>query len=303
MEAGLSGQKGILYAGDIRPLFDEKTFWDFYKKMPEERRNKIDAFRFKEDRCRSLLAGILLEEALSERGIPERERKISLTEEGKPFLSEHPEIYFSLSHSGNMAMCLIADVPCGSDVEEIKADGKILKIADRFFTENERAYISGAAQFESRPAGAAQAEEECGPEEKDFPASDSPQAEDALNAETLRRFYRIWTRKESFLKATGRGMSLELTSFSVPLPEEEISFSSSNVKDSEKEDSFMASLQGGDFSFKSFGESMIFSGPKGDEACRFVQFPDMENYALACCFLGEGPFEISVRNEGTMLFC
>ena len=38
--------------------------------------------------------------------------------------------------------------------------------------------------------------------------------------ETTQRLFRIWTMKESFLKVTGRGMSLPLNDFSVVVEEE-----------------------------------------------------------------------------------
>ena len=41
-------------------------------------------------------------------------------EHGKPYLKEHPDIYFSISHCKEAVGCLIADRPCGLDIERIR---------------------------------------------------------------------------------------------------------------------------------------------------------------------------------------
>lgn len=41
-------------------------------------------------------------------------------EHGKPYLKEHPDIHFSISHCKEAVGCLIADRPCGLDIERIR---------------------------------------------------------------------------------------------------------------------------------------------------------------------------------------
>ena len=41
-------------------------------------------------------------------------------EHGKPFLQECPDLFFSISHCKEAAGCLVADCPCGLDVECIR---------------------------------------------------------------------------------------------------------------------------------------------------------------------------------------
>ena len=41
-------------------------------------------------------------------------------EHGKPFLKEHPEVYFSISHCKAAVGCLVSDKPCGLDIEHIR---------------------------------------------------------------------------------------------------------------------------------------------------------------------------------------
>lgn len=41
-------------------------------------------------------------------------------EHDKPFLKEHPNIYFSISHCKEAVGCLISEHPCGLDIEHIR---------------------------------------------------------------------------------------------------------------------------------------------------------------------------------------
>lgn len=56
-----------IYMTDIVPFGDEKIFAQMLPFITEDRKNKIMQLKKKEDRCRSLAAGLLLEYAL--RGI------------------------------------------------------------------------------------------------------------------------------------------------------------------------------------------------------------------------------------------
>ena len=97
---------------------------------------------------------------------------------GKPFLESHKNIHFNLSHTDNCVACATAKEPVGVDVEMVKPIE--IDLADRFFTSNECDYI------------------DCG-----------------LDEYKLERFYRIWTRKESYVKMLGKGLFVPLNSFEV----------------------------------------------------------------------------------------
>lgn len=81
-------------------------------------------------------------------------------------------ICFNLSHSGDMALCAISDTPVGCDIEQIRKAP--LNVARRMFTARERAYL------------------------------------EAAQGEENRRFFRLWTMKESYLKMTGEGLGVPL---------------------------------------------------------------------------------------------
>lgn len=100
-------------------------------------------------------------------------RHYSVNENGKPYICDS-RFQFSISHSGNAVILAVAGYDVGCDVELIeKAD---IKVAKRFFTKNE--YY-------------------------DIISSDNPDE----------MFYRIWTLKESYVKATGEGMKTPFNSF------------------------------------------------------------------------------------------
>lgn len=172
-----------IYMTDTLPLEDEKIFSQMLPFITEDRKNKIVQLKKKEDRCRSLAAGILLEYALREYGIsllPGKMQQMVLTfgENGKPVLKENIGIYFNLSHSGRYVAGVFSDSEVGIDVEQIRKGQ--MKVAERFFCPEE--YL-------------------------------------ALQKGKMKKadcyFTELWTRKESYIKAVGKGIALDLASFCV----------------------------------------------------------------------------------------
>ena len=103
---------------------------------------------------------------------------------GKPFLAPEFSSYplkFNLSHSGSLALYAITrNMEIGVDVERVRSDFEYEEIAKRFFSVNEVAILRTI------------------PTEK-----------------KLEAFYNCWTRKEAYIKAHGKGLSLPLDSFDV----------------------------------------------------------------------------------------
>lgn len=88
---------------------------------------------------------------------------------------------YNLSHSGRYVLCAFSDRPqakVGCDLEEVR--GFKEAVARRFFCPGEYEHIMG---------------------------------EEA--ADRVQLFYRYWVLKESFMKATRRGMAMELNSFEI----------------------------------------------------------------------------------------
>ena len=103
---------------------------------------------------------------------------IKTGEYGKPYIPDCP-LHFNLSHSGDIAMLAVAGCEVGCDVQTVKPIS--MKTAQRFFAESEYKMITDAEEGEER----------------------------------LRLFYRLWALKESYIKATGRGLSQALDGFAV----------------------------------------------------------------------------------------
>lgn len=167
-----------VFIADVSPLADSALFDKYYAAMPEYRREKIDVLKCRDDKIRSLGAGILLSRALSRAGVDEN-AEISVDGKGKPYLKGRNDLYFNLSHSGNLVMCAVSEREVGCDIERVQS-GR-LDVAKRFFTDEERAFVDLGAD------------------------------EDEKNT----RFARVWTLKESFVKANGAGLALGLRNFSV----------------------------------------------------------------------------------------
>jgi len=91
---------------------------------------------------------------------------------GKPYFPSHPNVHFSVSHSGGIWVCAFADCEVGCDVQDHRKNddpARLKRLAGRWFSEGERQYL-----------------DECGY----APAE----------------FYRIWARKEAYVKFTGTGI-------------------------------------------------------------------------------------------------
>lgn len=153
--------------------------------LSSARQEKIRSLRFEEDRLLSLGAGLLMDYGLSRYGLRERQVLMGYKGNQKPCLPDHPHIFFNLSHSGTIAMAAFGSRELGCDVEQIKkAD---YKVAARFFAEGEQQYLERIS---------------C-PEEKNT------------------AFYRLWTLKESLIKATGDGIRMPLNQFCIRLEDPE----------------------------------------------------------------------------------
>ena len=172
------------YFIDVTQLDNETLFRDKLNLLSPYRQQKIALLKHEKDKYRSLGAGIALDHALETYGLKEKSIEYEFGEWGKPTLKYHPNIHFSLSHSGDYAICSIGDKAMGNDIELIK-QGR-LKVADRFFAKEELDWMYAVQDEE----------------------------------EVTQRMFRIWTMKESFLKATGKGISLPLGDFAVVVDEE-----------------------------------------------------------------------------------
>ncbi len=166
-----------VYHADVSPLASSALFERGLAEVPETRKAKVLRMIPPAGKRLSLGAGLLLNRALSDCGLDPQALRLAESAEGKPFLPDVPDLYFNLSHSGTRVLCSLSNRPCGCDVEEIGRGSPAL--VRRFFA----------------------------PEEQ--------KALDQLQEDFQLEFTRIWTMKESYLKATGEGFSRPAESFSV----------------------------------------------------------------------------------------
>lgn len=103
---------------------------------------------------------------------------------GKPEIAGAP-FYFNASHSEDQGLFAFTQIaPLGVDLEHVRPVSEMVDIAGRFFSPREAAAILA------------------------LPARERTVA-----------FFRCWTRKEAFIKATGEGLSFALDRFAVSLDE------------------------------------------------------------------------------------
>lgn len=111
-------------------------------------------------------------------GKPDQEINIVFGENGKPRIGNLADAHFNISHSGHYVVCAVATTEIGIDVERIRKVN--LRIAERFFSSSEIA---------------------------DLMASEE--------GNRMQYFITLWTIKESYLKAIGRGLTQHLNSFTI----------------------------------------------------------------------------------------
>lgn len=140
----------------------------------EERREKLKRLKMPHSRLEAIGAEVAMNMAVRhfypDAPLPLRYFR---NEHGKPYLTDYPDLFINVSHSGDFAVCVASDTEVGIDIQKIRTAN--FRIAQRYFTK-----------------------EEC-----DFIGSDNL------------RFFDLWSRKESYVKATGTGITVPLNSFSV----------------------------------------------------------------------------------------
>lgn len=180
---------GVKIIKDFR--FDK--YEEVLKRLPDETILKIKKFRRYEDSLRALTAQVLIRTIASEK-LNRNSRLINFKTgiNGKPYIENQADFHFNLSHSGDWVACAESYRPVGIDVQRIKDID--FAIAERFFTKEEAKDIFS---------------KEGDKEKKEY-------------------FFNLWTLKESYIKADGRGLSLPLDSFSFKIEKNKVFFATQN---------------------------------------------------------------------------
>ncbi|MFX3648916.1 MAG: 4'-phosphopantetheinyl transferase superfamily protein [Paenibacillus sp.] len=171
----------VLQVPEVLP----EAYWNhFLSQVSAERRAQASRFVRQADAYRSVLGEILTRVTLSKlTGLMPAELSFNRNSYGKPSLIHHSDVQFNVSHSGGwIALISGGTDELGVDVEKIAPID--MQIAERFFSPMESQFLA-AEPVDRR----------------------------------LESFYRLWTLKESYIKAVGMGLSMPLDSFAL-LPNE-----------------------------------------------------------------------------------
>ncbi|HMB62017.1 MAG TPA: 4'-phosphopantetheinyl transferase superfamily protein [Eudoraea sp.] len=175
----------VVWIVDKSKGLDHKSYLRY---LSEEEQQKAGKFRFPSDRANFILGRSILRILLGQYlGRDPREILFDHGKYGKPALAIPSDLAFNISHSEDLIVLGFGkNGSLGIDVERIKSDIDVRDIAVNYFSKSELRSLAS------------------------LPDSDQNQA-----------FFRGWTRKESIIKAKGKGLSHSLDSFTVSLNRDE----------------------------------------------------------------------------------
>lgn len=156
--------------------------------LSEDEHARAERFHFQQDRSRFIIARATLRTILGQYlGIAPTRVQFAYGANGKPTLANLENVdqilHFSVARSQGVAVYALSYcAPLGVDIEYLRPLPDMSQIAERFFSRSEHTALS-AVPSEQR----------------------------------VRAFYKCWTSKEAFLKATGDGLSFALERFDVEL--------------------------------------------------------------------------------------
>lgn len=167
------------YKYDIRDL-SKAEYEKWYSLMTMDKQQRVDRFRFADDRKRTVAGEMLARKAIAEWcHVSEEEIQFGKSEYGKPF-AIGLDVEFNISHSGDMVVCAVDNDPVGIDVELIRPID--LNVIQRICTENEITYVLGDNLSKNSFCK-------------------------ITNYSVLSRFFEIWTLKEAYGKLMGTGIT------------------------------------------------------------------------------------------------
>lgn len=199
-----------IFGGDTE-IYDDRGLLDEHiSSLSPCRYRRYEALKPEGSRKLSVLSSHLIDEGLRAYGLREKDMEYGHSVKGRPFFMERPDIRFSISHSGTRAMvCMtgpfngnmsaehsgisffLTVIPddgekklkgIGCDIERIRPYSVEYEgITARFFHEDEASYIAGRKN----------------------------------DTEKADAFTKIWTLKESYIKALGTGLSEGIETFGI----------------------------------------------------------------------------------------
>jgi 4'-phosphopantetheinyl transferase len=163
-----------VWLGTLVKETDNNNLWPLLSKAEQNKASliKSDIQRVQYIEVRAKLRWVLA----SFINIKPQQLIFALEKHGKPYLPEYSDYHFNISHSGDqLAIAVAKHCPLGVDIEQWKRKADFEALVKRCFATEEQLYWQALADEHKK-----------------------------------REFYRFWTRKEAFVKATGRGIALGL---------------------------------------------------------------------------------------------
>ena len=156
-----------LYAFFHKNSVDMQTIDAYLDLLPPERRVRALRYRNERNRLNCIISYLLLRHALKTE-FSLHDPRIAAAENGKPFLPDHPNVHFNISHCPAGCVVGVADRPIGVDIQDIRHFSPRLR--EYCCSRDELALLSRCAQ---------------------------PEVE----------FTGLWAMKESYLKLIGCGIT------------------------------------------------------------------------------------------------
>ena len=162
--------------------YDDKQLYNI---LSDDEKQRADKLKIELKKKQFIVSRSVLRKVISKSiGQPHDDIAVYYGEHNKPFIKDkynNKAIEFNVSHSEECVLiALTLGNKIGIDVEKVSPDIDHIALSKRFFSKNE-----------------------------------NDQLERISSDKKLDTFYRIWTRKEAFIKATGEGMTCGLDKFSV----------------------------------------------------------------------------------------
>lgn len=177
-----------IYVVKIPDELSDTVFENLLSFFPQERVTRIRKFLFRKNALHTMTGEMIMRTWISKRiGVHPMEVQISRDSYGKPHCSNREDLFFNIAHSGQWVAAAFDSEIIGIDVEYMRDID--IAIAKRFFSNREY---------------------------EDLIAKDAQQQQAF--------FYDLWTLKESYIKAEGKGLSISLDSFCFTIDHDSIKF-------------------------------------------------------------------------------
>jgi len=144
--------------------------------LPREKHARIERYRKDGDKALAIVAHRLLCYMLKTQcGIVPQADQWRVGQNGKPYLL-NADVHFNVSHSGEMVMCALHDMPVGIDIERMRMVSP--NVPERIMSSEEKRVYD-------------------------------------LSDDQCKLFFQIWTLKEAYIKYLGVGMRMPLRAITV----------------------------------------------------------------------------------------